>query len=139
MATKLNDGCFERATKMLAKHGLEFAVRGDSAARAPVMSTRRRCRSASYRGRRARHRYSRNRREHFGNPQSTVAHLCSFVGNVLRSVHNTLGMCLFSSCALFPRCTCRRHHHRLLAAVPSLGPKPVACTGFRLRFSKVPL
>ena len=130
MATKLNDGCCERAETMNTKHGLRFAVRCGSAACGPVISRRRGCPLASCRGWRARYRHSRNRREHFGNRNRTVVQLCSFVGNVLRSVHNTLGMSLCSSSALFPGCTCRRHHHRLLAAVPSLGPKPVACTGF---------
>ena len=131
MATKLNDGCCERAATMNTKHGLRFAVRCDSAARAQSCPSDERCaiRRHAEAGV-ARQRHSRNRREHFGNRNRTVAQLCSFVGNVLRSVHNTLGMSLCSSSALFPGCTCRRHHHRLLAAVPSLGPKPVACTGF---------
>ena len=77
-----------------------------------------------------------NQRNTLGKRATPVQELCSFVGNVLRSVHDTSRMYLFSSCALFPGCTCRRHHHRLLAAVRSLGPKPVACTGSLLGLSQ---
>ena len=52
--------------------------------------------------------------------------LCDFIGNVLRSLADVLSGPL---AALFSCCTCRNQNHRLQAAVHSLGPKPVACTG----------
>ena len=70
--------------------------------------------------------------EHFRNQSRAFVDVCSFVRNVLQLVDNTFKMRLFSSCALFPGRTRRHHQHRLLAALPSLGPKPVACTGSSL-------
>ena len=55
-----------------------------------------------------------------------VAQLCDFIGNVLRSLEDVPSG---PPAALFSCCTCRRKIHRLQAAVRSLGPKPVACTG----------
>jgi hypothetical protein len=55
-----------------------------------------------------------------------VAKLCDFIGNVLPSREDVLSG---PPAVLFSCCTCRRKIHRLQAAVHSLGPKPVACTG----------
>jgi len=76
-----------------------------------------------------------NYRNALGNRPTTVAEFCSFLGNVLRSLPTTFRRCLFTSLALFFDCTGRGNNHRLLAAIPSLGLKPVACIGSFLGLS----
>ncbi len=80
--------------------------------------------------------HARNQRNTLGKRATPVQELCSFVGNVLRSVDDASRIDLLSSCVLFPGCTSRPQHHRLLAAIRSLGLKPVACTGFLLGLSQ---
>jgi hypothetical protein len=128
-AIKWNDGYSERGITMHTQHALEFAECCDVWASAPVMSTRRRCEPNVFHDSGQHHGDARNHPEQGGNHPRPAAKLGGFVGNVLRSVRYTFGMHLCSSCVLFLDCARRRHHHRLLAAVPNLGPKPVACIG----------